>query len=780
MFEDLRAIPRLFRTRPTFAASVVATLALSIAAITAVFTVADPMLFRPLPYPDADRIVRVRATGGGIPGGFLPSSDYAKVLASHDGFADVCDFEVDASGRLEGTDEEVFAYSVSQGFFDVFGIRLGRGRPFDETEFRSARASGSNVTPSLITHGMWKTAFGRRTDILGHVFRVTSRPPKAFVIVGVLPEEFVFPEIVNAAPTFLTPAPPLAADDLVDFVARLKPGVSVIAATAQLQAILDGEPGARRRARLTPIQDALLGSTKTPLWMLLIATAGLLLVACVNLTYLFSAHLEARRAELSVRVAIGAGKWRLMRQLWIEASALALLAGMVALPLSQWLVRQIMERLPVYSHEYRLVPATVNVRVILFATCIALVASFIYGLLPAFQALRVDVRSALAGERAASSARAGKSTWLIATQTMLAVAILVAGGLVMRSFLHLISQSLGFDPFSVRTVFVASRGSAEDDTSKTMIERYQHLRQRFPSAVSLAAGIPGFTFATTADVAGRAEPDRLFAFDVSGTFFDVFRLHLRRGRLFSDEEALSNAPVAVVDERAAQTLWPGQDPLGQQIVDGRGFTRSVIGVVDTVIMRLVPGGDVRSGTAYIPISPKVRFLGMSVSENPSVTLDAFRDAAHEVAPGAYVNLRPLQPFERTLGQPRFLATMLGWLSVLTLVLTGIGIAGVAHHESIRRTREIGIRLALGAEPRAVQRWMLRRSLVPSLIGISLGVGISIWGTPALESLLFGITPHDVSTIAAIAMSVLALVLLASWGPVRRASRQSPTVALRSN
>ena len=781
MFEDLRGAIRLLRARPTFAASVVATLAMSIGAITAVFTVADPMLFRPLPYPNADQIVGVRIGGGGIPGSFLTTSDYANLVANHRGFASVCRFEVDAGGPLEGTDESVLAYAVSDQFLAVFGAGLTRGRQFDAEEFR--RTSGPSVRPALITHTMWRRIFGARENILGHVFRLGAKGESAFSVVGLLPADFVFPDILNAAPDFLTPAPPLGPKDLADVAARLKPGVSVAAAQAELQAMLDIEARAQRRvARLTPIHESLLGSTRTPLWMLLLATAGLLLVACVNLAYLFSAHLESRRGELGVRVAIGAGRWRLVRQLWMEAGVLALLGGASALPFSQWLVVEIMERMPRYSHAYRLLPIAVNVRVLMFSTAIALIASLVYGLIPAFQTLRTDVRSALGGVAAASNTQHHKSDWLMATQTMLAVTILIVGGLVMRSFVHLISQPLGFDPYKVRTVFIGSSGADAEEgrAAATMIARYQHLRQRFPGAVSLSSGIPGFTFATVADLAGAADPKRLFAFDVSGTFFDVFSLKLLRGRIFSDEEALSNAPVAVIDERAAQGLWPGHDPLGQQIVDGRGFTRTVVGVVDEVRMRLVPGGDVRAGTAYIPISPKVRLLGMSVSDHSSLTPAAFSDAVHQVVPGAYVSLRPLQPFERTLGQPRFLATMLGWLSGLTVVLTGIGIAGVAHHESIRRVREIGIRLALGAEPRGVQRLMLRRSVAPSLIGIAFGIAIAVWWTPALESLLFGVQPHDISTISSIAVAVLALVLLASWWPVRRASRLSPTVALRSN
>ena len=265
-------------------------------------------------------------------------------------------------------------------------------------------------------------------------------------------------------------------------------------------------------------------------------------------------------------------------------------------------------------------------------------------------------------------------------------------------------------------------------------------------------------------------------FPASASSFDVFRLRLTRGRLFTEEEAFVNAPVVVIDERAAASLWPGEDPIGKSLLEWRGerVLRTVIGVVATVRTRLVD--DDATGTGYQPFSPST--MGSSSLVMRDGSLDTIRSAVHEIAPGVRVTVSPVRPFERALGQPRFLATLLGSLAVVAMLLTVIGVFGVVNHEVVRRTREVGIRMALGASGARIRRFMLSRAIVPAGAGVGAGILASLWWTPALQALLFGLESHDPASFALAAGLVLLTVAMASFVPAWRASRVDPIDALR--
>jgi putative ABC transport system permease protein len=789
--QDVSFALRMLRRTPGAAAAIVLTIAVGVGSATAVFTLADPMLFRPLPYAEADRLVRVSARAD-RPLPAMHVADFLRAEATHQGFQAIAAFSIAITGQIEGRAESAMAYQVTRGFFDVLQVRPLLGREFLPDEYR--------VSPSpdvaILTYGFWQSAFGGREDVLEQPLELSGLFERRFRIVGVLPRGFILPEHSNRAPDFLVPYAPDPATqgnpNQFSFpVARLAPGVSREAAAAEMQALLQSLEAEYpafaqgRQAVIRDLRDVLFGQIRTPLLMLLAATGCVLLLACANLAQLFMSRLQARRREFGVRLALGAGRWRLVRLLTIESAIYALLGGSAALVLGQWTFDLIMARTPEFAHVYRLLPARVDVRVVVFSAALAGLALLLVGAIPAFRASRLDIRGALLDGGATTGARrrlTGDAA-LVFVQCAVAMALAVAGALLVHSFARLAYQPLGFDPDRVQAINIQlpgerlTAGGALDIQERRRL--YEHLRARLSLPVTLAGGWPAMHLPGVMSAAG-AGPDapQPIAYPAAGTMFDVFGIRLAAGRLYSDAEAFGNAPVAVIDRLAADRLWPGQDPLGRIVVDADGAERHVIGVVDTLRTHLT--STELTGTAFIPFAPTARAMNLAVrAPDGGLSADELRAAVHDVAPGARVTLWPLRPFERTLGQPRFLAALLGTLNVITLILAAVGIFGVVNHGAAKRSREVGIRMALGATAARIRRMVLAGALLPALLGMAAGAGVALWWTPTLRSLLFGIEPADPLTYAAAAALVTLVVLAGSLLPAWRASRVPPVVALRA-
>ena len=796
MLEAARSSLRQIRGHPGFAGAVVVTLALSVGATTAVFTLADPMLFRPLPYPEPDRLVRISATGGeGRYGGRVLLADFERLAANHPGFEAVAEFGLAALGRIDGMDATVGAYDVSPGFFDVLRVRPVLGRAFLPGEHRSG-AQGPEV--ALITHALWQAAFGGDPAVVGQSIELASPRPVRYRVVGVLPRDFVFPDHTNEPPKILVPRavdPAGISDPRFGSrpIARLRSDVPIGAATALTQAVLTAVEREHpsfpqgRMARLVPLHEDLFGAVRTPLIMLLAATGCVLVLACANLAHLFMARLQARRRELGIRLACGAGRWRLTRLLVTEAAALAVLGGLAALVVGGWTFNVLMAQMPYFAHVYRLLPAELDWRVAGFAAVLVTSALMVFGVLPAFRAARADVRDSLQSGGSSEPSRIGvrSDALLIVTQTAVSFSLLVTGALIVGSYVALAFQPLGYQPQQVRAIDIALT-PAEGDTpgAAGQVQRrrriYERLREQLPVPVTVAGGIPGLTLPARL---GRAdspvEARRVVAFPASSTFFDVFGIRLLRGRLFDDGEAFSTAPVAVVDQQTAESLWPGEDALGQPVRDRNDVLRTVIGIVNTLRTDLRDPNRV-PGNAFIPFDAEPRsFTLLFRPGRVDIPLQQVAAIVQEVEPRAEVGINPVRPFERVLGQPRFLATLLGTLGVLTIVLTLVGVFGVVNHEAARRTREVGIRMSLGADAGRIRRLVLRRALGPAAVGVALGVGASLWWTRTLQSLLFGLSPQDPATFGMTAALLLACVALASLLPAWAAARVDPAEALRA-
>jgi predicted permease len=785
MARDLKYALRLLTRRRGFAAAIVLTLAVGVGSTTAVFTLADPMLFRPLPYPESDRLVEVYARAGAstlvfhVPD-FLSAERTARSFEAIAAFG-----PADIGGRLRGSLEEPFGYDVTRQFFDVVRVRPFIGREFVDGEYTTGRPDAA-----ILTYRFWQTTFGARTDILSQTFELQGRFGGRFRIVGVLPANFVLPDNVNEQPDFFVPWKPDEAkqstpNHLVWPIARLARGATPEAAALELQVILDNVErdyprfARNREPRIRSLREGLFGRVRTPLLMLLAATACVLLLACANLSHLFMAKLRERQREVAIRLAIGAGRGRVYRLLLVETAVLAVIGGVASLLFAHWTFGLIMGFTPEFAHVYRLLPARVDARVAAFAACGTAVSAVIFAAVPAWRATRLDVRESLVGGGTTSlHRRHGRSaSILIVVQCATAFALLATGVLLVRSFYRLAYQPLGFEPQAVQTVYV----ERPDGNPTTLQERRRlsdHLSGRLRVPVALAGGLPAMTLPGAVRREGDAgNGPHPIAYPAGASFFDVFGVRLLRGRYYSDAEAFGNAPAAVVDRRAAEGLWPGQDPLGKVLVDFARTPRRVVGIVDTLRTSLT--GNSSDGTAFIPVVAARSTSIVLRDPDRAVSLDELRSAAREIVPDAIVSMTPFRPFERTLGQPRFLAALLGTLGLLTLALTIVGVFGVVNHAVARRMQEMGIRIALGADPNAVRRLVVSRALLPAVTGVSFGAGVSLWWTRGLQSLLFDLKPHDVPTLAASGMLVLAVVLFASLVPAVRVSRIDPVKVLRS-
>lgn len=784
--DELRFAIRQLRSNVAFSLAVVLTLAVALGTVTAVFTLADPMLFRPLPYPEGDRILRIHAIAPGTRG-FVTAADYQRAEQATNRFAAVCSFRLDASGRIDGTDISVTGYSVTAGFFDVFGVRAVLGPGFGAEDYRTGNVGPSR--PALIAHSLWRSAFGGRADVIGRTFRL-HRDVTLFTVAGVLPARFRFPDIVNGQPAFLTPltvdaSHPRAATAWTDLAVLLRRDVSAAAAASHVQDVLGeverthADVPRGRRALLRPLRESLFGRVRTPLLLLLGGTLCALLIACANLAHLFLARWHGRQPELGVRLTLGAGRWQLVRQLTCEAGLLAAIGAVGAVAFGSAILEVLLARLPEFQHAYRLLPATLDGRVLAWTLGAGTAAALLFGLLPAVRLTSVAIVTRVH----APAPRWRRTAAMVAGQAALSATLLVCAGLVVRSFAHLSLQDPGFEPDGLQTVSIEPAGpGARTLTSPDYLRVYDHLRTRLPHAVTLVGGVPAVTLPGTADrLDSNRMPGRLAAYPVAGSFFHVFGVTLVSGRLFNDAEGMSDAPVAVVDAAAAAALWPGQDALGQQIADGSRGVRTVIGVIGTVRMGLEQNGA--PGTAYFPLSTG------SSSPRPEIVIRSepggdirghVRNAIREVLPSVYVTVAPIRPYERSLGQPRFLAALLSVLGSLALILTIVGTFGVLQHEVTRRMREMGIRMAVGATAGQVRRLIITRALVPALSGAGIALGFAALWSPRLQPLLHGVDAQDLTTSIGVLMFLVTTVLCATWPAASRASRVEPMAVLRAD
>ena len=796
--QDLRVSIRSLLKRPGFTIIAVGTLALGLGATTALFSVVYGVLLRPLPYDHGERIVSVWQMPRNNPG---PNPDGS---VSHLNFVDwkqaAGSFESAAlfSGATYivtgvGDAEVVPGGIVSPEFFKVFGAAPVMGRSFTASE---DVVNGPRV--AVVSYGFWKERLGGRADVIGSSIEISSRP---YEIVGVAPAGFGFPRDARLWT-------PVQNDDancgrgcvFLNVVARLKDGVSVETARLEMQAIADRLERAFPTANanvttgLLRLQDEIVGDVRPALLMLLGAVAMVLLIACANVANLLLVRGAARQGEIAVRAALGASRGRLLRFLLTESLVLAVAGAATGLLSAWWGVDGLK----------RLAPATIprlgDVRfdflTFLFAMGTATLTALLFGLGPAVQVVGIPLSSLLGGRGEAASHRARWSrTALLVVEVALSFVLLVGAGLLVRSMVRLQAIAPGFQADGV-SIFTIALPSARYPQTMDVTRGYSQLDERLRAepgvqSVGRIAGLPlgpgenVLTFRRSDRPAPPPGAAQIVLYRVvDPSYFATMAIPIVGGRPFEPNDRSGTPPVAIVSRLLAERYWPGETAVGQRVVvngNAADFTLTIVGIA----------GDVRSSTLLVPPQPEMYVphaqtgtRAMTYVVRSSLPAGQVLSSAREAVRGFDSKLPLIRPgtesalVARELARPQFYLVLFALFAGVAVALAGVGIYGVVAYTVAQRTREIGVRLALGADPSTVVRLIVWDGLRPAVVGVAVGAVVALAAGQVIATLLYQIQPRDPLTMVIVVGMLIAIVLVACLIPARRATRVPPAEALR--
>jgi putative ABC transport system permease protein len=801
---DLRfALRRLVRHRSASLAAVL-TLALGIGAITALFSTVRPVLLEPPPFRAPDELVQVALHARGQTETPLEISypDYRDWRRESRSFRDLAALQT-ALGRVVwedgGEPTSASGTMVSGHFFSLLGSLPALGRTLGPEDDRP----GAELVV-VLSDALWRRAFGGSRDAIGRTVRLDGL---AHTVIGVMPPEFDYPRTA----AFWRAIEP-AVDSLVEkreigflsVIARLAPGVTAGQAEAELAEVANRvargvlPPGMVLSPRIASLPERLIGGARPVLLVLFGATALVLVIACVNVASLLMAQLPARRRELAVRTALGASRPRLIRQLLAESAALGALGGIAGILLAAVAVRGLGALVP--PELFRADLVRVDRGVLAFAALVALAASVGFGLAPALLSARGDVQSSLREGTKGSSGRGARRFLraLVVVETAVAMIVLVGAGLLVSAFLRLRAVDPGPDPDRTLTlqVFLADPAAAEAAKSHAIFTALVERAGALPG-VEAAAGVlirpldgpQGFDYPFTIEGRDREE-QQAYPFlnyeAVTPGYFEASGLRVVRGREFTRADGPGAARVVILGEAVARRFWPGGDAVGKRIKwggpDGPAPWLEVVGVAEDSRSR---GLERVTLDAYVPYEQSpwpLNHLVLRTRGDPAALVAALRREASAVAPSArLLDVATVGAMMRTaLVRPRFATTLLGSFAGVALALAAVGLAGVLWFTTRERTREIGIRMALGATAGQIRWEVLREGLALAALGLGLGLGGAAALARLLRSLLYEVGPHHLPTYGAVALVLGTVAVVASLIPAWRASREDAAIALRAD
>lgn len=806
LLQDLRYALRQLRKNPGFAAVAVITLALGIGANTAIFSVIDAVLLRPLGFREPNRLFAVKTTEPGrrddIGVSYPEFLDWRQQNHVFEGLSVFREDDFTLTGRAEPA--HLAGAIVSANLFSLLGVTPSLGRGFVDREDEPATS-----LPVVLSHALWQQRFGSDPNILGQTLTLSGKP---FTVVGVMPAGFQFP--VLAAPIDLwttialdmqsgkTPLTAQRGASYLDVIARSKPQVTEAQAAAEMSSIQDGlnkqYPENRPKGvAVVPEINDVVGSARPGLIVLFAAVGLVLLIACANLSNLLLAKASVRAREISVRTALGASRWTIVRQLLIESILLAAMGAAAGLVLAIWAIRLLTALAP--GQLPRVSESGLSLPVLAFTAAIAILTSLLFGLVPALHASRVSLAASLnEGGRGGTDARERRrlKDLFVVTETALAVVLLAGAGLLLRSL-----QGLGrVDP-----------GFAKDHVitfGLDLPDRYGHLQgvQFYQRLLSEIRGLPGVRSASAAFPLPLSADDVKTGFDIEGrpikpsdlpvtalhivddNYFHALGIPLIAGREFdARDEAPKATPVVVISQHLAAQIFPGENPVGKwirpNISTGPGDApqRVIIGVVGDVKAEGLSAPVIFESYVpyaqlpFAPMSVVVRSVGDPQAMVPALTKEV--QSIDKDLP--LLRVRTLDEYVgNSIADTRFQTILLGSFAVLAFVLTAVGLYGVISYTVAHRTREMGVRLALGADRDAILAMIIKSGMVLAGTGIVVGIVAALLLTRLITGLLYGVGPSDPLTFIGVLIALIAMAVVASYLPARRAAKVDPMVALR--
>jgi putative ABC transport system permease protein len=805
LFQDLRYAIRMLAKSPAFTVIAVVTLALGIGANTAIFSVVNAVLLRALPYAHPDQLVILQREGhsGNTAANFLDWKRDNHVFENM-GAAEAW------SPNLTGIDkpEEVEGLHVTSDIFPVLGVKPILGRTFTADEDRIGHDH-----EVVLSYGFWQRHFGGRKDVVGRTIEFNGEP---YDIVGVMPVGFRFAPFWATKAEVWSPLPLNPDDRIINskrIFLRLRPGVSIQQAQAEMTTIaarLEKQfPGTNKDLVVTPLKDKVVGDLRPALLVLLGAVGFVLLIACANIAHMFLARASARQREIAVRTALGASRGRMLRQFLTESVLLALAGGAIGVVIANWALHSLLIWAP--SDITQVASINLDARVLMFALVVTAITGVAFGLAPALQTSSLNLVDSLKeGGRGAGQGRHVRRvrSLLVASEFALALVLLAGAGLMIRTFAALSQIDPGFNPHHLLTMVVSVAG-AKDTAATDRSAFYQQALQRIqalPGVVSASAinhlPLAGDDWDLPFFIEGRPIPKRgeelggIYRVVLPG-YFRTMNISLLRGRDFTEHDNQTAPGVVIINEFMAQRHWPGHDPIGKRISIGLDMNGTpsqtwltIVGITQTVVRRewsappeeeyylpylQNPAYIASSSPHYEYMSFVVRTSGEAPAQAPAIE-NAIRSE------NTTVTLSEVQTMDDIVAeanaQPRFYLYLLAAFAAVALVLAAVGIYGVMSHSVSRRTHEMAVRMALGAQQSEVLRLVVGESMLLAVVGGVLGLIGAMALTPTMKTLLYGVRASDPVTFITVALVLGVVALLASYVPARRATKVDPIVALR--
>jgi putative ABC transport system permease protein len=794
LIKDIRYGLRSLLKRPSLTVLAMVTLALGIGANTAMFSVINAVLLRPLVYPQPDRLVWMNESGPDFPNRWLSYPNFKDWQARSSSFEAMSTFR-GFNVTLMGVDQpqDLGARMVGADYFKVMGVAPLLGRSFTRDD---DKAGAPPVT--ILSHAFWQKQFAGDKEIVGKSIILDDRP---VTVIGVMPESFAH----QGPPPMWLPIGP-AQDSITrdvriagNVIARLKPGVTIAQARTEMngiaQQLLREYPihnGGADRVNVISLQESITGRVAPSLYVLFGAVGLVLLIGCANVANLLLARAATRRKEFAVRAALGATRARIVRQLLVESLLLSLAGGVMGLLLASW-GTAVLTRI---AHEIvpRLEGATLSYRVLGFNLFVSVLSGVVFGLAPAWRYSKAELQETLKDSSSTSSSSEGKRLRgaLVVAEVALSVCLLVGAGLLIKSMLRLVNGDPGFEPRDVVAMDLKiprMRYGGKGERARLLqqiIDRVQ--AEPGVESVALTASLPGFeSWSNDIAVEGYLErkKNELLNVDwdiVSADYFKTMRIPILRGRTFTRDEDSQGKPVVLVDENLARRFWPNQEALGKHIAYDSPTQHEVIGVVREVK---------RYGSEAKPLIKIYTPMGRAAVQNPTLTIrikggntqslvTAITRDIHELDKDIpVVEVTTLEEvLSREVSPKRFNAGLLSLFAAIALSLAAIGVYGVTSYTVAQRTHEVGIRMAIGAQKNDVLRLFLHDGLRLVLLGLAIGLVSAFALTRLIQSLLFGVSANDAATFTLAAIGLFIVALLACYIPARRATKVDPLVALR--